>query len=70
MLLKTKNELALLGGTKLNKKEPLRWNNSLGQEEKNAVLKVLETGTLSGFQASPNEMFWGGENVKKLETSF
>ena len=42
----------------------------LGKEERDAVLKVMESGTLSGFQASPNEMFWGGENVKKLEASF
>ena len=70
MLIKTDTELAILGGPKLNKKEPLRWNNSLGKEERDAVLEVMDSGTLSGFQASPNEMFWGGKNVKKLEASF
>ena len=70
MLIKIDNELALLGGSKLNKKEPIKWCNSIGEEEKNAVIKVMQNGTLSGFQASANEMFWGGENVKKLEQEF
>ena len=40
-------------------------------EEKNAVLKVLDTGTLSGFQTSPNGKCFGEEKMsKKLETSF
>ena len=61
------SELAILGGKKINNREPVQWCNSLDNKEKQAVLNVLESGVLSGFQASPNEMFWGGNKVQELE---
>ena len=64
------SELAILGGKKINDKEPMQWCNSIKEEEKKAVLDVLDSGVLSGFQASANDMFWGGEKVKELENAF
>jgi len=39
-----------------------------GEEEKKAVLEVLESGILSGFIAAPGENFLGGPKVKELES--
>jgi perosamine synthetase len=44
--------------------------NNLGYEEKKNILKILNSGFLSGFAASPNESFFGGQWVKKLEGNF
>ena len=70
MTMKTVSELAILGGNKINSKNPMQWCNSINEEEKQAVLDVLDTGILSGFQASANEMFWGGNKVQELEKAF
>ena len=70
MIIKNNTELAILGGPKLNTKGEMQWCNSIGEEEKNAVIKVLDSGMLSGFQASPNDMYWGGDKVKELEQEF
>ncbi len=63
------NELALLGGTPI-RKEPLPAYNMIGDEEKRAVMKVLESGELSGFVAGNIPQFWGGKNCKALEEAF
>ena len=63
------NLLAILGGTPVAKK-PFEFNNSIGDEEKNAVLRVIENGELSGFIASPGEPFWGGQEVRGLQKEF
>jgi dTDP-4-amino-4,6-dideoxygalactose transaminase len=66
----TKNErLALLGGSPLNP-NPLPKYNTIGSEEKEAVLNVLNTGELSGFIASSGKEFFGGEQVQLLEKEF
>jgi len=70
MKVKMFSELAILGGNKINDKEPMQWCNSIDNREKQAVLEVLESGVLSGFQASANEMFWGGNKVQDLEKAF
>ena len=62
-------QLAILGGEPI-RKETLPPYNTIGNEEKNEVLKVLEKGELSGFVAGNTENFWGGEYVKKLENNF
>ena len=60
---------ALLGG------QPVR-NNSfaphpvMGDEEKKAVLSVLETGLLSGFVGAAGPFFLGGPYVRELESLF
>lgn len=61
--------LALLGGTPVNS-TPLPVYNTIGAEEKAAVLAVLDGGELSGFVATPNEQFWGGSRVRALEAAF
>jgi perosamine synthetase len=61
--------LALLGGTPVNP-FPLPPYNTIGEEEKAAVMAVLDGGELSGFVATPNEQFWGGAGVRALEAAF
>lgn len=40
---------------------------SFGQEEIDAVLRVMRAGTLSGYQGNFSEQFWGGPEVQALE---
>lgn len=60
------SKLALLGGTPTRIKKYLP-HITTGEEEKKAVLKVLERGMLSEFEGTNNEYFLGGEQVKLLE---
>ncbi|HMS63846.1 MAG TPA: DegT/DnrJ/EryC1/StrS family aminotransferase [Ignavibacteria bacterium] len=60
------SKLALLGG------KPVRsgifpHSNSIGEEEKQAVIKVLESGNLSQFVGSWNKDFNGGPYVQQFE---
>lgn len=41
--------------------------NNIGNEEIKIVTKVLKSGVLSGFKASKDQSFYGGEYVKKFE---
>ena len=41
--------------------------NPIGNEEIKAANKVLKSGVLSGFKASKDQSFYGGEYVKKFE---
>ena len=59
-------KLALFGGVPSQSK-PFSFNNSIGDEEKRAVMEVLESGELSGFVASPGEQFYGGKKVRALQ---
>ncbi len=61
-----KNQLAILGGQPVTK-EPWPETNTIGDEEKQAVLEVLDSGVLSGFRASAGDDFWGGPKVLELE---
>ena len=45
---------ALLGGTPVNGQH-LPPYNTIGEEEKRAVMEVLDSGVLSGFAAQPND---------------
>jgi perosamine synthetase len=63
------DEPAILGGTPVSAKS-FAFNRSIGAEERQAVLRVLESGELSGFIASPGEPFWGGREVRALEDMF
>jgi len=65
----TNNSLALLGGTPINTTPPPPYN-TIGEEEKRAVMEVLDSGELSGFVASPGDAFWGGRKVRELEAVF
>jgi len=64
-----RSQLALFGGKKIRKK-PFPRHPVLGEAEKKAVLKVVESGVLSGFIAKHGEFFLGGPKVKELEKLF
>ncbi|MDC3270564.1 DegT/DnrJ/EryC1/StrS family aminotransferase, partial [Alphaproteobacteria bacterium] len=44
--------------------------NTIGKEEIKAANKVLKSGKLSGFRASPNQEFFGGSKVIELEKNW
>ena len=63
------SKLALLGGKKIRNK-PFPKHPVIGDEEKKAVMGVLETGNLSTFIATPGKYFLGGKKIKKFEKNF
>ncbi len=63
------SELALFGG-RPTLREPLPVYNSMGPEERDAVLRVVESGCLSGFYGSPGEQFLGGPVVRAFEEAW
>ena len=62
-------KLAILGGKKTREK-PFPPHPIIGDEEKKAVMDVLNKGRLSTFVAAPGEDFLGGEKVRELERFF
>ena len=44
--------------------------NTIGKEEIQAVNKVMKSGLLSGFRASPTKEFYGGPKVLQLERNW
>lgn len=62
-------KLALLGGQKV-REEPFPPHPMIGEEEKRAIMQVLESGKLSTFIAQPGEHFLGGEKIKQFEREF
>jgi perosamine synthetase len=44
--------------------------NTIGDEEKKAVMEVLDSGELSGFVAGPTPAFNGGKKVQAVEKAF
>lgn len=65
----TNEKLAILGGAPV-RSEPLPTYNTIGDDEKQAVMRVLDSGELSGFIAAPIKEFWGGREVRALENDF
>jgi perosamine synthetase len=63
------SKLALLGGEPLIKNNFLLYK-SIGDEEVNAVNKVMETGRLSGFVGAWCDEFNGGEKIQQLESEW
>ena len=61
--------LAINGGEKYRKEPFPKWP-ILGEEEKNAVLDVLNRGELSTFIASPGEYFLGRKKIREFESLF
>lgn len=61
--------LALLGGTPV-RKNAIPWMNTMGEEEKNAVVKVMESGSLSAFLGRAGSGFLGGPRVQEIERMF
>lgn len=63
------SELALLGG------KPIRTRlfpayNTIGEEEKRAVMGVLDSGNLSQFLGAWHDDFFGGPNVRAFEKAW
>ena len=58
--------LALLGGKPV-RSEMFAHDNSIGEEEKQAVIRVLESGNLSQYVGSWNKDFFGGPFVRQFE---
>lgn len=61
-----RSQLALFGGKPVRTKKYPR-HITTGEEEKLAVMNVLERGVLSEFEGTNNQYFLGGEQVKSLE---
>lgn len=62
-------KLALFGADPVRSK-PFGRHPIIGDEEKQAVMAVLESGNLSTFIAQPGKYFNGGERIKQLERDF
>lgn len=60
------NKLALKGGIPVRTKLFPAYN-TIGDEEKNAVLKVLDSGNLSQFLGAWHKDFYGGPTVQRFE---
>lgn len=60
------DKLAIFGGPKAVS-EPLKPYNSIGNEEAEAVRKVIESGVLSKYLGTWSPDFYGGEKVKEFE---
>lgn len=58
---------ALLGGNPV-RTAPFKKRKTMGEEEKKAVLEVLDSDVLSGFIGGPGKHFLGGEKVKEFES--
>jgi dTDP-4-amino-4,6-dideoxygalactose transaminase len=60
------SKIALLGGAPTIP-APLPPYRSLGDAERRAVVKVIDSGVLSGFYGSPGDEFYGGLKVREFE---
>jgi len=62
-------KLALFGGTQIRSK-PFPPYPIISNDEKQAVIDVLDSGNLSTFIASPGENFLGGKKIQEFEADF
>jgi perosamine synthetase len=60
------SRLAILGGQPVRTK-PFSRRSSIGDDEKTAVMEVLDSGVLSDFLGTWSPQFYGGPRVQKLE---
>ncbi|GGF91452.1 DegT/DnrJ/EryC1/StrS family aminotransferase [Paenibacillus abyssi] len=63
------SDLALLGGEPV-RQHAIPWVNTMGIEEKQAVMEVMEKGSLSAFIGRAGEGFLGGAKVREIEHAF
>jgi perosamine synthetase len=63
------DRLALLGGKPIRTR-PFAHQNTIGEEEKRAVMEVLDSGVLSQFLGEYGPEFYGGTHVKRLEAEY
>jgi len=68
-MIATRTTLAIHGGKPVRLK-PFPPHPIIGEEEKRAVLEVLESGRLSTFVAAPGEHFLGGGRIREFERRF
>ena len=61
--------LAILGGTPVRTR-PFPAHNPIGEEEKKAVMEVLDSGILSRFLGAWHRDFFGGDRVKTFERAW
>lgn len=60
---------AILGGLPV-RDEAIPWTSTMGEEETNAVVEVMNSGCLSAFIANSGDGFYGGPKVKEIENAF
>lgn len=60
---------AILGGTPV-RNNAIPWTSTMGKEETDAVIKVMQSGILSAFVANAGENFYGGPKVNEIEQAF
>ena len=63
------SKLAIRGGEPL-RKDPFPTYHSIGEEEKGAVLGVLDSQVLSDYLGTWSDKFYGGERVRALEADW
>jgi perosamine synthetase len=63
------SELAIHGGTPVRSR-PFPPQNTIGEEEKRAVMEVLDSGNLSQFLGEWSEDFLGGPRVRAAEAAY
>jgi len=62
-------KLAIKGGSK-TRNQPFPKHPIIGDEEKEKVMEVLNSGNISTFIASPGENFLGGKKIREFEEKF
>lgn len=62
-------KLAVLGGTPVRTK-PFPAYRTIGEEEKEALCEVIDSGCLSKYLGCKHEQFMGGEQVRALESEW
>jgi perosamine synthetase len=63
------SQLAVFGGAPAVSR-PLQPFNGVGRAERDAAVRVIEQGTLSGFYGSPQPRFFGGPEVTAFEAEW
>ena len=63
------SKLAINGGSPIRTKLFPSYN-TIGEEEKNAVLEVMNKGNLSQFLGAWHKDFYGGPNVQQFESDW
>jgi dTDP-4-amino-4,6-dideoxygalactose transaminase len=61
--------LAINGGKPIRTK-PFREYNPFGRSDREAVIRVIDSGCLSGFAGAYGDEFYGGPNVRRLEQAW
>ena len=63
------SDLAIFGGKKIREKA-FPAHNTIGQQEIDAVVKVMRSGVLSRYLGAAHENFMGGPEVRNFEQTF